>query len=59
VIEDNHSVAAGNSNKIVGDRLLISEDTVKTHMKNVMAKLCANDRTHAVLIAMKRGFLAI
>ena len=52
-------VAAGNSNKIVGDRLLISEDTVKTHMKNVMAKLSANDRTHAVLIAMKRGFLAV
>jgi len=52
-------VAAGNSNKIVGDRLLISEDTVKTHMKNVMTKLSANDRTHAVLIAMKRGFLAV
>lgn len=52
-------VAAGNSNKIVGDRLSISEDTVKSHMKSVMAKLCANDRTHAVLIAMKRGFLAI
>ena len=51
-------VAAGNSNKIVGDRLSISEDTVKTHMKNVMSKLSAKDRTHAVLIAMKRGFLA-
>lgn len=50
-------VAVGNSNKIVGDRLSISEDTVKTHMKNVMLKLHANDRTHAVLIAMKRGFL--
>lgn len=52
-------VAAGNSNKIVGDRLSISEDTVKSHMKNVMAKLCANDRTHAVSIAITRGFLAI
>ena len=51
-------VAAGNSNKIVGDRLSISEETVKSHMKNVMVKLCANDRTHAVSIAMKRGFLA-
>lgn len=51
-------VAAGNSNKIVGDRLSISEDTVKSHMKNVMEKLAANDRTHAVSIAMKRGFLA-
>lgn len=52
-------VAAGNSNKIVGDRLLITEDTVKTHMKNVMLKLHANDRTHAVLIALRRGFLGI
>jgi DNA-binding NarL/FixJ family response regulator len=51
-------VAAGNSNKIVGNRLSISEETVKSHMKNVMVKLCANDRTHAVSIAMKRGFLA-
>jgi DNA-binding NarL/FixJ family response regulator len=51
-------VASGNSNKLVGERLSISEDTVKSHMKNVMAKLCANDRTHAVLIAMRRGFLA-
>lgn len=51
-------VAAGNSNKIVGDRLSISEDTVKSHMKNVMEKLAANDRTHAVSIAMKRGYLS-
>lgn len=52
-------VAAGNSNKAVGERLSISEDTVKSHMKNVMEKLAANDRTHAVSIAMKRGFLAM
>jgi len=52
-------VAAGNSNKTVGDRLSISEETVKSHMKNVMEKLAANDRTHAVSIAMKRGFLAV
>jgi len=52
-------VAAGNSNRVVGDRLSISEETVKSHMKNVMEKLAANDRTHAVSIAMKRGFLAI
>ncbi len=49
-------VAAGCSNKVVADRLNISEDTVKGHMKSLMAKLQANDRTHAVLIAMKRGF---
>ena len=52
-------VAAGNSNRTVGDRLSISEDTVKSHMKSVLAKLCAKDRTHAVLIAMQRGFLAV
>lgn len=49
-------VAAGQSNKIVADGLGITEDTVKGHMKSIMAKLQANDRTHAVLIAMKRGF---
>jgi DNA-binding NarL/FixJ family response regulator len=41
----------------VADRLYISEETVKSHMKSIIAKLKANDRTHAVLIAMKRGFL--
>jgi DNA-binding NarL/FixJ family response regulator len=50
-------VAAGSSNKVVADKLFISEDTVKGHMKNILAKLQANDRTHAVMIAMKRGFL--
>ena len=51
------TVAAGHSNKIVADKLTITEYTVKGHMKSIMAKLGANDRTHAVLIAMKRGFL--
>jgi DNA-binding NarL/FixJ family response regulator len=51
------SVAAGHSNKIIAGDLCISEDTVKGHMKSILAKLDANDRTHAVLIAMKRGFL--
>lgn len=56
-IEVLRSVAAGHSNKIVAGDLSISEDTVKGHMKSILAKLGANDRTHAVLIAMKRGFL--
>jgi DNA-binding NarL/FixJ family response regulator len=56
-VEVLRSVATGNSNKIVASQLSISEDTVKGHMKNIMVKLGANDRTHAVLIAMKRGFL--
>ncbi len=50
-------VANGNSNKIIADLLGITEDTVKGHMRNVMAKLQANDRTHAVTIALKRGYL--
>ena len=56
-IEVLRCVAAGCANKIIADRLSISEDTVKGHMKNILAKLQANDRTHAVTIAMKRGFL--
>jgi DNA-binding NarL/FixJ family response regulator len=41
----------------VADDLSISEDTVKGHMKSIMAKLGASDRTQAVLIAMKRGYI--
>jgi DNA-binding NarL/FixJ family response regulator len=50
-------VATGNANKIIADKLTISEDTVKAHMKSILSKLGANDRTHAVTIAMRRGFL--
>ena len=56
-IEVLRNVAAGHSNKIVADDLAISEDTVKGHMKNILSKLGANDRTHAVILAIKRGFL--
>jgi len=52
-------VAAGRSNKIVADELSISEETVKSHMKSIMSKLSANDRTHAVTIAMQRGILSL
>jgi DNA-binding NarL/FixJ family response regulator len=48
-------VAAGCSNKVVADRLGISEDTVKGHIRNILSKLNASDRTHAVTIALKRG----
>jgi DNA-binding NarL/FixJ family response regulator len=51
-------VAAGNSNKMIGARLSISEDTVKAHVKSILAKLGANDRTHAVTLALERGILA-
>lgn len=50
-------VATGNSNKVIAYQLNISEATVKGHMKSVLEKLGANDRTHAVTIAMKRGFI--
>ena len=49
-------VAKGCSNKVVANRLAISEDTVKGHVRNILAKLNASDRTHAVTIAVKRGF---
>lgn len=52
-------VAGGSANKIIGQRLSISEETVKAHMKNILSKLDANDRTHAVTIALKRGIIDI
>jgi DNA-binding NarL/FixJ family response regulator len=50
-------VANGNSNKIIACDLKISEHTVKNHLKSILSKLNASDRTHAVMIALKRGFL--
>jgi DNA-binding NarL/FixJ family response regulator len=52
-------VAAGNSNKEIGAQLSLTEVTVKSHLKNVLAKLGANDRTHAVTIALKRGIIEL
>jgi DNA-binding NarL/FixJ family response regulator len=52
-------VAAGNANKLVADKLSITEDTVKAHVKNILSKLGANDRTHAVTIAIKRGIIEL
>lgn len=51
-------VAEGRSNKRVGVALGVSEETVKMHMKSVLSKLNANDRTHAVTIALKRGYFS-
>lgn len=51
------ALAGGMSNKTVASALDISEETVKGHMKNILSKLNANDRTHAILIAMKRGYI--
>ena len=52
-------VAEGNANKVVADRLAITEDTVKAHVRNILSKLGANDRTHAVTIALKRGIISL
>lgn len=52
-------VAAGNSNKMIARHLAVSEETVKAHMKNILSKLGANDRTHAVTIALRRGIIDI
>jgi DNA-binding NarL/FixJ family response regulator len=56
-IEVLRKVATGTSNKIIAAQLSLSEATVKCHMKSILSKLGANDRTHAVTIALKRGFL--
>ncbi len=52
-------VAAGNANKMVAQLLRVSEETVKAHMRSILSKLGANDRTHAVTIAVKRGIIEI
>lgn len=56
-VEVLRAAAAGNSNKLIATLLGISEETVKGHMKNILSKLSAQDRTHAVTIALRRGFL--
>ena len=58
-IEVLREVAAGNANKMVARRLAVSEETVKAHMKNILSKLGASDRTHAVTIALRRGIIDI
>jgi DNA-binding NarL/FixJ family response regulator len=50
-------IAVGNANKMVADQLSITEETVKGHVKNILSKLGANDRTHAVTIGLKRGII--
>lgn len=52
-------IAAGNSNKLIASRLGIAEETVKGHVKSILAKLRANDRTHAVTLGLKRGLIIL
>ena len=52
-------IATGNANKEIAGQLAIAEDTVKSHVTNILAKLGANDRTHAVTIGLKRGIIEL
>lgn len=52
-------IAAGNANKEIAGQLSIGEETVKGHVTNILAKLGANDRTHAVTIGLKRGIIEL
>jgi len=52
-------IAMGNGNKQIADQLSIGEATVRTHVGNILSKLSANDRTHAVTIGLSRGIIAL
>lgn len=52
-------IAAGNANKEIGARLSISEESVKSRVKNILDKLGARDRTHAVTVGLKRGIIEL
>ena len=58
-IEVLSAIAAGNANKLIADKLSSTEETVKGHVKNILSKLGANDRTHAVTIGLKRGIIEL
>jgi DNA-binding NarL/FixJ family response regulator len=52
-------IAGGNRNKSIAHRLFIAEDTVKAHIRHIMSKLGASDRTQAVAIGVRRGFIEL
>ncbi len=52
-------IGAGNANKMIADQLSIGEATVKSHVTNILSKLGANDRAHAVTIGLKRGIIQL
>jgi DNA-binding NarL/FixJ family response regulator len=56
-VEVLREVAGGNRNRDIAERLFISEETVKVHVKHVMEKLGASDRTEAVAIGLRRGII--
>jgi DNA-binding NarL/FixJ family response regulator len=52
-------IAAGKANKQIADQLSITEETVKSRVKNILSKLGASDRTHAAMIGLKRGIIEL
>ena len=58
-IEVLRHIAGGNRNREIGEQLFISEETVKVHIKHIMEKLGASDRTQAVAIAVRRGIIQL
>jgi DNA-binding NarL/FixJ family response regulator len=58
-IEVLRQIAGGNRNRDIGDHLFISEETVKVHIKHLMDKLGARDRTQAIAIAVRRGIIQL
>jgi len=58
-IEVLRHIAEGNRNRDIGEKLFITEETVKVHIKHIMDKLGASDRTQAVAIGIRRGFIRL
>ena len=52
-------IARGSANKIIAAELSLTEETVKSHIRNILSKLGANDRTHAVAIGLQRGIIQL
>ena len=52
-------IAEGNANKEIAEQLSVSEETVKGQVRNILSKLGAKDRTHAVMIGLKRGIIEL
>jgi DNA-binding NarL/FixJ family response regulator len=52
-------IAGGKSNKLIADKLSITEETAKAHVRNILSKLDAKDRTHAVTLGLKRGIIQL
>jgi DNA-binding NarL/FixJ family response regulator len=58
-VEVLQTIAGGNRNRDIAEQLFISEETVKVHIKHIMEKLGARDRTEAIAIAVRRGIIQL